>query len=294
MMRTWWVAALLGLGGCGPAKSGGETGDGGAGVPAGCPRFGAAEARGTVARAELVEASGLAASGRHDGVVWSHNDDGDEDGVLYAIGADGSDRGSLRIAGAAPTDWEAIASDGAGQLYVGDIGDNDRSRDSLRIWQLTEPAALDQDQTAAVATPHSLRWPDVPRDAEALVVDPETGRPVVFSREPGRSVLLRLPASGTEGEVLGELSLAEGPLAGTGEVRGADVDPAGGVWVRTDDAVAWFPPLGGLAATLAGAPCPAVAPPEADGEAIAAVAGGYLTLGEGSAPTLWGVAEVAR
>lgn len=284
-----WCAVGLGLGGC-AAKSGDETG-----ITAvsrgGCPPLGQPEELGVVDESALTEASGLAASGRHAGVFWTHNDDGDDDGLLYAVDETGAARGSLRISGAEPEDWEAVASDGAGVLVVGDIGDNDRSRETIRLWTVTEPAELDTAATAAVATPTVLRWPDVPRDAEAMVVDPETGRPVVFSREPGRAVLLRAPAAGEEGEIIGELSLMEGVLADSGEVRGADLVPGEGVWVRTDEAVAWFDWAGSLAETLAATGCAAPSPPEADGEAIAAWNGGFVTLGEGAAPVLWGVAE---
>lgn len=286
---AWWCAVGLGLSGC-AAKEGGETGAAAAGA-GGCPAFAEPEALGTVAEGALTEASGLATSGRHAGVFWTHNDDGDDDGVLYAVDEGGASRGSLRITGAEPEDWEAVASDGAGVLVVGDIGDNDRSREALKLWTVTEPAELDADATAAVATPTVLRWPDVPRDAEAMVVDPETGRPVVFSREPGRAVLLRAPASGEDGEILGEMSLMEGVLADSGEVRGADLVPGSGVWVRTDEAVAWFGWAGSLVDTLTGVACAAPSPPETDGEAIAAWNGGFVTLGEGAAPVLWGVAE---
>lgn len=285
-----WCAVGMGLWGC-AAKGGDETGGAPDGETGGCPAFAEPEALGTVGESALTEASGLAASARHEGVFWTHNDDGDDDGLLYAVDETGASRGSLRISGAEPEDWEAVASDGAGVLVAGDIGDNDRSRETIQLWTVTEPAELDTEAAAAVATPTVLRWPDVPRDAEAMVVDPETGRPVVFSREPGRAVLLRAPASGEDGEIIGELSLLEGVLADSGEVRGADLVPGSGVWVRTDEAVAWFPWEGSLVDTLAGPGCVAPAPPESDGEAIAAWNDGFVTLGEGAAPVLWGVAQ---
>ena len=36
-------------------------------------------------------------------------------------------------------DWEDIAIDDAGHLFIGDIGNNDARRDELAVYQIDEP-----------------------------------------------------------------------------------------------------------------------------------------------------------
>ena len=54
----------------------------------------------------LPEASGVAASHKSPGVLWSHNDSGEP--TLLAVGADGTSLGRLWVARAAVEDWEDI------------------------------------------------------------------------------------------------------------------------------------------------------------------------------------------
>ena len=56
---------------------------------------------------ELPDASGVAASRRHPGIVWALNDSGDP--VIYAIDANGTVTGRVRLTGATLEDWEAIS-----------------------------------------------------------------------------------------------------------------------------------------------------------------------------------------
>ena len=56
---------------------------------------------------ELPEASGLAASRRTPGLLWSHNDSGEP--VVFALNATGAVKDRVRVTGAQVEDWEAIA-----------------------------------------------------------------------------------------------------------------------------------------------------------------------------------------
>ena len=66
----------------------------------------------------IVEASGLAVSRRHPGVLWTHNDSGDP-ARLFAVGADGRTRAVLTLAGpctAGRDSWEqGQRADGKGR-----------------------------------------------------------------------------------------------------------------------------------------------------------------------------------
>lgn len=105
--------------------------------------------------ADLKESSGIVASRRHPGVFWSHNDSGDA-ARLFAFRRDGSAvhapggvaHAGLGIDAATNRDWEDIATDDAGQLYIGDTGNNGNARNDLAIYVVPEPDPA----TAARAT----------------------------------------------------------------------------------------------------------------------------------------------
>src|SRR5437660_5290761 len=81
---------------------------------------------------ELPEASGLAASRRTPGVLWSHNDSGEP--VVFALTPAGAVKGRVRVTGARVKDWEDIAVGPCPQstcLYIADIGDNNETRRTI-------------------------------------------------------------------------------------------------------------------------------------------------------------------
>jgi hypothetical protein len=121
---------------------------------------------------ELPEASGVATSRRHPGIVWALNDSGDP--LIYPVDANGKVTGRVRITGATLEDWEAIAvgaCPGGTCVYVGDIGDNDRKRRQITIYRLLEPEATGESSAAAEAL-HAT-YPDGPHDAESLFIAPD-------------------------------------------------------------------------------------------------------------------------
>jgi hypothetical protein len=154
-----------------------------------------AEVAFTIRDPRITESSGLAASQLHPGVVWTHNDSGDAARV-FAVGPDGRVLATLRLAGVQARDWEAIAAgrDGRGRpaLFVGDIGDNRGTWPSVAVYRIAEPAALRDATVPAVR--YRLRYPDGPRNAEALLVDPRGNRLSVASKEPAGGGLYQAPA----------------------------------------------------------------------------------------------------
>src|SRR3954463_4778166 len=70
----------------------------------------------------LPEASGIVKSRRHPGIYWVHNDSGNSPS-LYAIRRDGTIVREFRLS-VPNVDWEDIAVDDEGHLYLGDIGNN--------------------------------------------------------------------------------------------------------------------------------------------------------------------------
>jgi hypothetical protein len=131
----------------------------------------------------IVESSGLALSRRHPGVVWTHNDSGDQ-ARLFAVGPDGRTRAVLTLAGVEARDWEAVAAGRDDRdrpaLFAGDIGDNNGVWPEVAVYRVTEPAVLRDATVPAVR--YRLRYADGPRDAEALLIDPRSNRLYVATK----------------------------------------------------------------------------------------------------------------
>src|SRR5690554_4538034 len=90
------------------------------------------------------EASGIVASHRYPGFLYTHNDSGG-DPEVFVIDTLGRHHATIRLQGAENRDWEDIAI-GPGidpqltYVYVGDIGDNDAKRDKIQVYRFPEPS----------------------------------------------------------------------------------------------------------------------------------------------------------
>src|SRR5688572_18323196 len=89
----------------------------------------------------LDESSGVAASRRQPGILWTLNDSGN-DAWIFATDTLGRDHGAFRVIGAENRDWEAMALGPCGNrdcLYIADTGDNGRNLPTARIYRVPEP-----------------------------------------------------------------------------------------------------------------------------------------------------------
>jgi hypothetical protein len=187
--------------------------------------------------AELYETSGIAMSRRLPGVVWSHNDSGDEPS-LVAVTPTGKLISAVRITGAEQTDWEDLARapcERGDCLYIADIGDNKAERASVELYRLPEPTPGKQSSVAAER--FSIRYPDGPRDAEAMFVLPSGDVFVISKGGDVPAALYRYPPP-LRAEELVELELVRpmsaGVLPRNSQITGADASPDGSwIAVRT-------------------------------------------------------------
>lgn len=145
------------------------------------------------------ESSGLAASRRAPGRLWTHADSGGEP-VLHALDFSGRARGAVRLGGVSNRDWEDLASfeqDGLAWLCVGDIGDNAGVHPQVRLHFLPEPdpAALHPAAVTELAPAYTLDviYEDGPRDCEALAVDAREGAVYLLSKREAVPRLYRVP-----------------------------------------------------------------------------------------------------
>jgi len=170
----------------------------------GLPKVGGlAEIRCSLADHRIEESSGIAASSSTDEVVFTHNDSGDEPRFFAVDTRTCATRATFQVAGARNLDWEDMAggsaADGAPVLWLADIGDNAARRASVVVYEVDEPQAGASGGSVRLRQRWTLTYPDGAHDAETLLIDPETGRPVVITKDgaAGRSQAYRLPAAGS-------------------------------------------------------------------------------------------------
>jgi hypothetical protein len=129
---------------------------------------------GTIKPEALRECSGLVASRRHAGVFWALNDSGNPP-ALFAITRDGELIREYPVS-AKNVDWEDLAVDDDGHLYIADVGNNRRDRKEVLVMRVDEPdprAPLTARVPAPVRVTQSWRltFPgDTPFDCESLFV----------------------------------------------------------------------------------------------------------------------------
>ncbi|WP_433119574.1 hypothetical protein [Micromonospora sp. CA-246542] len=101
-----------------------------------------------------------------------------------------------------PRDTEDLAVGRDGAIWVADIGDNDRNRETIALWRLAPGA----DRPVL----HRMTYPDNPHDAEALLID-ASGRPLIITKGGSGTVVLYAPTTALKPG-------ATTPLASVGKV----------------------------------------------------------------------------
>jgi len=272
---------------------------------------------GQVQNPALDEASGLVASRRHEGVIWAHNDGGENPG-LFAIATDGTDLGFHPLAIDGVSDLEDIAmfSGSSGDdILLADIGDNGARRSSIRIYRFAEP---DPAVIAPITDVEVVDYvcPDRPHNAEVLLVDEANRQIVIVTKEqdvvdgippefgptaPSFVFAGPLDARGGGPVELSAVGMLDTPLLETrttaptpnpislsgfgGVPTGGDVSPDGAlIALRTYETIWLWPRLAErtVAEALASDPCQVRVAPEDQGEAVAFFGNSLITLSEGS------------
>ena len=94
----------------------------------------------------LDENSGILVSSENG--VWFHNDSGDS-AKLYKTDTLGALLRTITITNATNVDWEDITTDFQGNVYIGDIGNNDNNRQNLKIYKIAHPDSISGTTTTA-------------------------------------------------------------------------------------------------------------------------------------------------
>lgn len=140
------------------------------------------EITGSLKSKELREVSGIAASSVNKDIYYVHNDSGDTT-RFFAIKPDGELISTIYFKGdpddvTGIDDFEDIAVGpgpvpGKSYVYAGDIGDNYSRRKLVAIFRVPESTKwVNGGDFRAQSAPLHLIYPDGPKDAETLMIDP--------------------------------------------------------------------------------------------------------------------------
>jgi len=239
---------------------------------------------------EITEASGIAASRQQKNVFWIHNDSGDSPRVL-AVSATGRHLGQYRLKRFRNRDWEDVAIgpgpvSGISYLYIGDIGDNSARHEYIQVHRIVEPKVdtgqPPTDTMVRFIDTITLLYPDGPRDAETLMIDPTTRDLYIVSKREERVgvYVARYPQSIETPMVLERVSTLPFPFATAGEIS-----PSGdGILIKSYTHVYYWPRKPGqtVEKALSHPPSPWYYEPEPQGEALCwqADGKGYYTTSE--------------
>lgn len=84
----------------------------------------------------------------NDSTLIAHNDGGN-DPEIFVLNLDGSIRHRVSVSNAENEDWEDIALDQKGHLYIGDFGNNNNTRKDLRVLKVSLKKVLDNQDVEA-------------------------------------------------------------------------------------------------------------------------------------------------
>jgi hypothetical protein len=153
---------------------------------------------GIIENKQINEASGIVASYKNKGLLWTHNDSGDKNRI-FSIDASGKGTREFYLEGASNRDWEAISMAQFPEgsfIYVGEIGDNNAEFPTCAIYRVPEPeitASTPQSNTLKNVQKITYKYPDGARDAETFLIDQSSKDIYIISKRESSKRLYRLP-----------------------------------------------------------------------------------------------------
>jgi hypothetical protein len=188
---------------------------------------------GAMDRRLVPECSALVASARHPRVIWTLSDSGAAprlvavrpSGLAVAPASPG-----VTVTGAANLDWEALTTDGQGNLIIGDVGNNLSRRRELHLYVVPEPdpsaPATAPARRLAFSWPDQTQYPDPEQRHDCEAIFWHKGRLHLLTkhrRDTLTTVWRAEPAPGSDRAYLTQL----GAFEARGMVTDASVSPDG-------------------------------------------------------------------
>ncbi len=174
----------------------------------------------------------MTASALHSNVMWVHNDSGDV-ARLYALSLKTCDVvGELTLRNVNARDFEGIARGvdqrGRAVLWVGDIGDNLDSWESVAVYRVPEPQTLGV--RSVRATKFRFTYEDRPHNAETIVADPNSSQLWIVTKQLASGAIYQLPARLSKSRI----NIAERVGGVGGLVTDGSMNPMGTGFVLRD------------------------------------------------------------
>lgn len=184
---------------------------------------------GRITDAAMANASGIAASRAYPGMYWIEDDkSGNSD--IYLVDSTGAEQAVFTVTGAAHRDWTDIGIGpgpltGTNYIYIADIGDSKGNNPACYIYRVPEPStplgsgALNA--STAIADKITYQYPDGPRDAETILVDPASKDIYIVDKlVPSDSYFLPYPQSSDTvimvKKLIENMRVTDGPLRSGG------------------------------------------------------------------------------
>ncbi|HMB64880.1 MAG TPA: hypothetical protein VKN36_17500 [Eudoraea sp.] len=200
---------------------------------------------------KLDENSGIVSM--EDSKIWVIEDNGNPDNI-YEVGFNGDLLKEFKVSNAKNKDWEDLTKDEEGNLYIGDMGNNDNDRKDLVIYKIPNPVNEPGDKIEA----EEIRYyypeqKEFPPDAKNFIYDAEAlfhsgGALFVITKNGarpfnGQAMVYKIPAQAGnhKAQLVSAISLCGEPHSC--RVTGAAASPDqktvvllgyGKIWVFTD------------------------------------------------------------
>lgn len=174
----------------------------------------------------------MTASALHPDVMWVHNDSGDS-ARLYALSLNTCDVvGELTLRNVDARDFEGIARgvdrQGRAVLWVGDIGDNLDSWESVAVYRVREPLTLGVKSVRAAE--FRFTYEDRPHNAETILADPNSPQLWIVTKQLASGAIYKLPARLSQSRI----NIAERVGGVGGLVTDGSMNPQGTGFVLRD------------------------------------------------------------
>lgn len=168
---------------------------------------------------KLDENSGIVAL--EDNKIWVIEDNGNTD-ELFEVDFEGHLIKKFKVTNAKNKDWEDLAKDDKGNVYIADIGNNGNTRKQLVIYKVSDPTKEKGDKIAAkkiyFSYPEQKKFPpkskDFKYDAEALFYKDDNLYLITKNKSrpfKGDAQIYKIPAQPGEhkARLLGSVTLCE-------------------------------------------------------------------------------------
>lgn len=156
----------------------------------------------------LTEISGIGVSSKSNDLLWTHNDSGDTS-QLFLVHKTGVTLAVYNF-NKPVRDCEDMAiwyrNDGKAEIFIGDIGDNEAKRPYITIYRFLEPkvekASLKGEISIDKVKQLKFKYPDGPRDAECLMVDPIDKKIYIISKREDSVGIYSAPLNSSSSQVI--------------------------------------------------------------------------------------------